>query len=179
MHGFSYSLHILAYLQKWVGPGVKQSGIDDDTWSDHTDVRPTMLLLSGLQDPYQSDGRVLVEGLQHSALPPSARGGLFQLLATAYKQLNAPLGVFGQATLKISTAALASGSVNDDSKYQSLESKLSALTAQRDAVATQIKTALDGAEFRGQPLDPGAALQLFIKAETILVQVSVLASRGL
>ena len=34
--------------QTWlglVGPGIKKRGIDDDTWADHTDVRPTMLAL--------------------------------------------------------------------------------------------------------------------------------------
>jgi hypothetical protein len=32
-----------------VGPGVRHHG-DDDTWADHTDTRPTMLTLEGLQD---------------------------------------------------------------------------------------------------------------------------------
>jgi hypothetical protein len=33
-----------------VGPGVKVKGVDEDVWSDHADVRPTMLVLLGLQD---------------------------------------------------------------------------------------------------------------------------------
>jgi len=39
--------------QTWlgvVGPGVRKLGQDNDTWLDHTDVRPTMLSLLGLQD---------------------------------------------------------------------------------------------------------------------------------
>ena len=47
--------------QTWlgiVGPGVKAGGIDDTTWTDHTDVRPTMLALLGLEDDYTHDGRV-------------------------------------------------------------------------------------------------------------------------
>src|SRR5712671_6431836 len=41
--------------QTWlgfVGPGVKRGGIDDKTWTDHTDVRPTMLALLGQEDDY-------------------------------------------------------------------------------------------------------------------------------
>src|SRR5260221_3278421 len=34
----------------YVGQGVGDEGIDDDTWSDHTDVRPTILSLVGLKD---------------------------------------------------------------------------------------------------------------------------------
>ena len=52
-----------------VGPGVEHRGIDDATWSDHTDIRPTMLLLAGLTDDYAHDGRVLVENLSDGALP--------------------------------------------------------------------------------------------------------------
>src|SRR5205085_11093190 len=32
----------------WLGivaPGVRSQGVDTDTWSDHTDIRPTMMLL--------------------------------------------------------------------------------------------------------------------------------------
>jgi hypothetical protein len=47
------------------GPGVKNKGVTDDVWSDHTDIRPTMLALLGLKDDYQSQGRVLVENLHH------------------------------------------------------------------------------------------------------------------
>ena len=42
-----------------VGPGVAPAA-RRHTWSDHTDVRPTMLTLLGLQDTYLHDGRVLV-----------------------------------------------------------------------------------------------------------------------
>ena len=42
-----------------VGPGVEKSGSPATSfWSDHTDIRPTMLALLGLKDDYVSDGRV-------------------------------------------------------------------------------------------------------------------------
>src|SRR5580704_2866802 len=39
-----------------VGPGVQNAGTDHNTWSDHTDIRPTMLVLLGLKDDYGHDG---------------------------------------------------------------------------------------------------------------------------
>jgi len=56
-----------------VGPGVRNLGTDATTWSDHTDIRLTMMSLLGLQDDYRSDGRVLFEDLYDSAYSPSAR----------------------------------------------------------------------------------------------------------
>ncbi len=44
-----------------VGPGVDNNGVDDQTWTDHVDARPTMLALLGLQDPYVDDGRVITQ----------------------------------------------------------------------------------------------------------------------
>src|SRR2546421_4397944 len=46
-----------------VGPGVQKSGLDSSTWTDHANVRPTMLTLLGLHDDYTLDGRVLFEAL--------------------------------------------------------------------------------------------------------------------
>jgi len=159
----------------FVGPGVRNTGIDYDTWTDETDIRPTILLLTGLQDDYVHDGRVLVEDLHHHALPTAIRDEQFQLLAAAYKQLNATLGSYGQQTLRISTEALASGDTSDDSKYQYLENSLSALTAQRDAVAAQIRTALDAAEFKGERLDPRPTFELLWQTQQILWQIDNLA----
>src|SRR5262249_14669723 len=41
------------------GPGVQRQGRNDRFFSDHTDVRPTMLALLGLHDSYVHDGRVM------------------------------------------------------------------------------------------------------------------------
>ena len=156
-----------------VGPGVKRVGEDAWTWSDHTDIRPTMLLLTGLTDDYISDGRVLSEDLEEHALPQSLRGnrGDFRLLASAYKQITAPVGEFGYGALHVSTVALASGSDSDDSKYTSLEGSLAQLTTQRNAFADQIKSALDAAEFHGVPLDHRTAYSLYSQAELLLWQM--------
>ena len=42
----------------YVGPGVRNLGTSD-VWTDHTDVRPTMLTLLGLHDDYIQDGRAV------------------------------------------------------------------------------------------------------------------------
>jgi hypothetical protein len=88
---------------------VKNSGISNAVWSDHTDIRPTLLTLVGLKDDYDSQGRVLVEDLLPSALPDGINdsGDEFAKLAAAYKRINAPVGELGLGSLKISTAALA------------------------------------------------------------------------
>jgi len=159
-----------------VGPGVNNVGKDNLTWSDHTDIRPTMLLLTGLTDDYVSDGRVLSEDLATAALPPTLQSGrfLFELLAAAYKQITAPVGAFGQGALQVSTVALASGSPTNDSRYLSDESRLTQLTTQRDTLAATIKSQLDATEFHGVTLDPKTAIQLSIEAGVLLLEMDVL-----
>ncbi len=158
-----------------VGPGVQNNGQDNVTWSDHTDIRPTILYLTGLTDDYISDGRVLVEDLNPSVLPASVQSNLeaFEQLAAAYKQLNAPVGAFGRAALQGSTVALASGSTGNDSLYTAYENNLTQLTAQRNALATQIKTQLNAVEFQGASLDPATASSLTTQAQGLTVQAQL------
>jgi hypothetical protein len=158
-----------------VGPGVRHQGVDADTWSDHTDIRPTMLALAGLVDDYAHDGVVLAEDLQGDSLPRSLRGGLngalFHLLASAYKQINAPVGALGMSTLAASTTALA----GDDTTYSALEGELGDLTAARDALAAQMIQKLEAAEFAGQALDFGSTLDLVTQAQGLLERARGLA----
>lgn len=133
-----------------VGPGIQHLGVDNNVWSDHTDIRPTMLELLGLKDDYSHDGRVLFEVLKDAALPAIIRQNraFFTQLAQVYKQINAPLGALGLASLQVSTQALESNASND-STYTSLEDQLQALNTSRDAVAGQIIATLEAAEFGG------------------------------
>src|SRR5215472_16986384 len=57
------------------GPGVRTLGRNDRVFSDHTDIRPTIMALLGLNDDYVHDGRVLVEDLDEHALPHGLRDG--------------------------------------------------------------------------------------------------------
>ncbi|HEX4206119.1 MAG TPA: alkaline phosphatase family protein [Ktedonobacteraceae bacterium] len=132
----------------FAGPGVKQLGVDNTTWADHTDTRPTMMALLGLKDDYAHDGRVLFEVMQNNALPPAVRDHLsfYIHLAQVYKQLNAPVGALSMVTWRISTRALASHSAGDRT-YNQLENQLQLITEQRNGVTSQMIAALESAEF--------------------------------
>ncbi len=86
-----------------VGPGVAKGGINPNTWTDHTNLRPTILSLLGLKDDYTDDGHVIVQALDHHALPHGLSGGKTAELENAYEQLNAPFGEFAADTLRAST----------------------------------------------------------------------------
>jgi hypothetical protein len=136
-----------------VGPGVRRGlgdqGHADESdhatieFSDHTDIRPTLLALLGLQDDYVSDGRVLFEIFDRDVLPHSLKAHSDALLelARVYKRINAPVGDLGQNSLKVSTAALASNTAND-AMYTKLEGKIASWHTQRDSIANRMKSML-------------------------------------
>ena len=157
-----------------VGPGVSTGGQDDSTWSDHTDVRPTMLSLLGLQDSYIHDGRVLTEAVDKNVQPVRLRGHAQTLgeFANIYKQINAPFGQLGMDSLKVSTAALKSGDSTNDAVYVALTNKIASWTDQRDAIAQEMKAMLDGAAFNDQVFDEVRGRQLVNQAQTLLEEVS-------
>jgi hypothetical protein len=126
-------------------PQLVTSVANPGTWADHTDIRPTILALTGLKDDYVDDGRVLTEDL--TATPGKTGDKKFQPLAVCYKQLNASVGQFGTDVLVADTAAVKTGSANDDSQYQKTLGQITALGAERDALAAKIKNDLFGAEF--------------------------------
>lgn len=157
-----------------VGPGVDQAGVNSSIWSDHTDIRPTMMALLGLKDDYSHDGRVLFEALDGWAVPSAIRksNGIALQLAQVYKQLDACVGQFGLSTLAISTKALASGSASDDSAYTQLENQLISLGGQRDGLASQMITILENAEFNNQPINQQQARHLIQQGQSLLQQVN-------
>ncbi len=156
-----------------VGPGVDQTGVDSTTWSDHTDIRPTIMTLVGLKDDYGHDGRVLVEDLSGYAQPSAVKQSTsFVALSQMYKQLDACVGQFGLATLGISTRALESGSASDDSKYTQLENALASFGSQRDALAAQMIALLENAEYNNQPFSDSQAQSLIAQGQALLNQVN-------
>lgn len=167
--------------QTWlglVGPGVQRRGSESGAdsgiqFSDHTDIRPTIMALLGLQDDYVHDGRVLFEVLNPSALPQSLRAHAAALLqlARVYKQINAPFGSVGRNSLTVSTAALASNS-NNDNVYTRLEARIAGWTERRDAIAGQMRTLLEGAAFGGQPIGEQQAKRLIHQGQALLEDVA-------
>jgi arylsulfatase A-like enzyme len=153
-----------------VGPGVEQKGRFGEIFTDHTDIRPTILSLAGLKDDYAHDGRVLFEIIDHEALPSSLRTHQETLsrLAAAYKDINAPRGTLGAKTLQgLSTDALE----GNDETYGNLETKLTNLTAERDDIAGDMIELLENAAFNKQPINEGAANRLIERAEKLLASV--------
>jgi hypothetical protein len=158
-----------------VGPGVKHLGATGAVWSDHTDVRPTMLTLLGLQDDYAHDGRALFEVMYDWAVPQTVRAHreTLQRLAETYKQLNACVGQLGLDTLRISTKAIESNTAND-ATYHDLENQLSGINTQRDAIASQMIGLLEDATFGGHAINEQQAKDLTAQAQSLLDSVNAL-----
>jgi hypothetical protein len=122
-----------------VGPGVKDAGIDDATWSEHADIEPTIMALAGLRSDYTADGRVLAEALSG----PRWQDPSLQRLGSVYSQLDSSVGSFAMDTLTASTVALSSDTPGDV-QYASIENQLIRLGGARDALVRQIRAVLGG-----------------------------------
>ena len=149
-----------------VGPGVRREGVTDALFTDHTDVRPTVLSLAGLKDDYAHDGRVLFEILNERAMPDSVRSQkeILHRLATAYKAINAPVGPLGVATLKFAT----SGVVGADDRYAKITEALQDLTDASNRIAGAMIAMLEGAAFDGQRVNHEQAERLIREADVLL-----------
>ena len=193
-HGY-YSPDIDITWSSFAGPGVGARGVDGPqpadstevkdpnggglvpdfstkgTWTDETDVRPTILRLAGLADDYVMDGRVITEITRGDGRLRRTAD-----LGACYKQLNASVGRFGTDTLVASTAALAGGSAAQDGAFSATDAALSALGARRDEVATTIKNDLDKVEFRGGRVDRRTLDAELISCRSLLTQASALAA---
>jgi hypothetical protein len=157
-----------------VGPGVAQQGRFDGIFSDHTDLRPTVMALLGLKDDYVHDGRVLVENLEAHALPDSLRNSSFAYtaLAQAYKEINATKGPLG-----INSLVAANRAINgEDAIYSKFLTKIGAITDERNALAGQMIEMLNAAAFKNQPIRfDGETLELIVKAQILNAKVQSMA----
>ncbi len=155
-----------------VGPRVRRQGETGGIFSDHTDVRPTLLRLTGLKDDYAHDGRVLLEVLDEK---DKQRGDALSheedrqcdtllRLGAAYKAINAPVGELALRTLRISTRALS----GDDATYDALEDRIESLTAERNAIAGHMIRMLEAAEFDHAPVDEDEAQELIAAANRLI-----------
>ncbi len=172
-HG-DYAAEINTTYVGYVGPGVKHLGLDGSgpadgpnsacpnsgqvevvnsgttgTWADQTDIRPTMMYLTGLKDDYEHDGRVITEIL--SAPNRALSGSAVAALGACYKQLNSSVGQFGAATLDADTKAIESSSAGDRT-YVNTDKALTALDKVRDTLGLQIKGELEAAAFGDHPI---------------------------
>lgn len=154
-----------------VGPGVKNLGVTapGDFFTDHVDLRPTMMMLTGLTDDYQHDGRVITEILNENVLPGTlkAHKSTLEELGQIYKQIDAPFGELATNTLQISTYAITSTS-SGDAVYDNLENLITAWTEERDGLAAQIKQIVEGAEFGYQPVNEKIAKDIIAEGQKLL-----------
>jgi hypothetical protein len=149
-----------------VGPGVQNQGLNDDTWTDHTDIVPTINALLGLTPDYQPDGRVVTQILTPS-VAKGGNGASFTQLGDMYKQLNAPYGAFAHSLIVASTNGIKSMSTND-AVYRSTEQQIQHLASARDALVQQMKDLLDGSA-------QGHREQLLRDGQSLLDQAAALA----
>src|SRR5439155_4916320 len=172
-HG-AYAAEINTNYLGLAGPGVRNLGLDGQapgtgpnsagpnsgqvvvadsgtkgTWVDETDIRPTLLYLTGLTDDYEHDGRVISQILSHPNHALGAPG--VASLGACYKQLNSSVGQFGNFTLQASTAAVES-STTGDAEYKAVNAALTGLERLRDALALRVKGELEAAAFGNQPV---------------------------
>ncbi|HEX8008885.1 MAG TPA: hypothetical protein VF482_20945, partial [Trebonia sp.] len=179
-HG-DYAAEINTNFVGFAGPGVRHRGLDGPapqdgpnsagpdsgqltvaeshtkgTWVDETDIRPTLMYLTGLRDDYTQDGRVISQILTHRT--DALRGRDVTALGACYKQLNSSVGQFAAAKLIASTKAVES-STPGDALFTSVNARLFALEKARDALAGQIKDELNAAAFGDVPVR-GAQFQI-------------------
>ncbi|MGZ5545202.1 MAG: hypothetical protein ACXWIU_11050 [Limisphaerales bacterium] len=157
-----------------VGPGVQKQGRNDTTFSDHTDLRPTMMRVLGLTDDYVHDGRVLIEKLDSSTLPANLKSSaaLYRALGDIHKQLTAPLGSVGMNSLFYANKNI----VKDDASYATYLTTITTFTNNRNALDAQIVSLLNGAAFQGQTITSAQALPLITQARAMISQMQSLAS---
>ncbi|HEY2208889.1 MAG TPA: hypothetical protein VGH26_06320 [Gaiellaceae bacterium] len=154
-----------------VGPGVANNGVNSTTWTDHTNLRPTVLSLVGLHDDYTDDGHVLVQALDVGVTPQAMKGQTIADLEAAQEQVNAPFGQFADATLAASTRAIKS---TDDNEYNNIEDSITSLTGQRDALVAQIRSALNDATFNGTTIPQSQAQSWINQANSLISQAQAL-----
>jgi hypothetical protein len=133
------------------GPGVEKVGVTGAFFSDHTDIRPTLLSLVGLTDDYTHDGRVLIEMMTDGAVPATLQQhrATFGRLASTYKAINAPLGTLGMKTLQSTTTAIQ----GNDTTYIGYFAQLTAFTGQRNTIAEHMIQMMEASEFAGMPFN--------------------------
>src|SRR6266487_7183943 len=173
-HG-DYAAEINTNYTAFAGPGVRPLGLDGTTaangpnsagpnsgqvevvnsgttgtWVDETDIRPTLIYLTGLKDDYEHDGRVITEILSDPNRALGAPG--VASLGACYKQLNSSVGQFGAFTLHAATAAVESDTPGD-ARYQAVDAALAGLDRTRDVLAQHIKDRLEAAAFDNAPVN--------------------------
>jgi len=152
------------------GPGIEPTkGRTGAFFTDHTDIRPTIMSLAGLTDDYAHDGRVLIEIMTDGAVPATLQQhrATFGRLAGVYKEINAPLGTLGMKTLQGVTKAIQ----GNDTTYIGYVAQLRALTGQRNTIARNMMKMMEASEFGDIPFNDIAANVQITLGQNVLASV--------
>lgn len=173
----------------FAGPGIANLG-STNTFTDHVDLRHTLLAVLGLQDDYTDQGRVITEILNPGAVNAalgdhtSPATNDVQALGGNLKAIDAPnygavegLGTntstgFGPAILVADTTAVQSNSPSD-STWTDVEGRISHITALRNTVVSNIQSQLLSAE-NGTPVDHPTAQANINDAQCVLAYANQL-----
>ncbi|HVS49143.1 MAG TPA: hypothetical protein VHJ99_09590, partial [Candidatus Dormibacteraeota bacterium] len=109
-------------------------------WSDHADIRPTVLALTDLKDDYAHQGRPITEVI--AGLGEDGNGSDLHRLAALYKKINAPVGQLSLDSVKFATKATLSSSAGDQT-YIAADARIAVWTVRRDTLAAKIILLLD------------------------------------
>jgi hypothetical protein len=150
-----------------VGPGVRHLGVTNTLWTDHTDIRPTLMALTGLKDDYAHQGRPITEIM-------SGQDRSINQLAFAYKQINAPIGQLSLDSIKFATKATLSNSTGDTT-YINADATIAEWTADRNALAAKMIKLLDTTA-PGSHENEGDSEGLIHQANKLLAEVHAAAA---
>ncbi|HKF19688.1 MAG TPA: hypothetical protein VKF14_21220 [Candidatus Dormibacteraeota bacterium] len=154
-----------------VGPGVRHRGVDRKVWSDHADIRPTILALTGLRDDYVDQGRAITELMNGDEGDQDGQDLIS--MGAALKQIDAPVGQLSLDSLRFATRAALSGTDAADGAYVAADSKIADWTARRDALVGQMLSLLQrSGEGQG---DHQHARELTRQAGALLAEVHMAA----
>ena len=158
-----------------VGPNVRRLGVDNKVWTDHSDIRPTILELTGLKDDYAHAGRPITE-IMSGDVTEGLGGGNLRTLAALYKQINAPVGQLSLDSLSFATKAILSNSAGDLT-YINADATIASWTERRDALASQMIRLLDNTgPSAGDESGENNARDLITQARHLLTDVHAAAA---
>lgn len=135
------------------GPGIRPGPLEG--YSDHADIVPTIRALLGIPNDADTDGTPITPALERS-------DQTLVELREVFKQLNAPLGRFGQALLTISTRGVLEG----PEARTAADERIARLTDKRDLLVGKIRPILDGIE----TLEWNRVRDLVQEADTLIAE---------
>lgn len=158
-----------------VGPHVKHLGITGKMWTDHSDIRPTILALAGLKDDYAHQGIPITRVI--SGLGEEGKGSELQRLAALYKQINAPVGQLSLDSIQFATRATLSTSAGDET-YIKADTRIAGWAIRRDALAAKMIVLLDSTAPSNENSrnQDGNAHNLAVQAQALLNEVHAAAA---